>query len=353
MPKFDIKTAETRLRKDGPANLYYIYGQNVNAVETLTKKIIKAAVGDNEDLALTRLAGETLNVPDFRDMIEMMPMMTEYNCILINDFNCEEQREDTIKLLCDALKNIPPYTVVILNVTGFEVKRKYDPKNKRYNVGDKNKKIADIAEKNGILVETLKKTADEMAKDIASAVSARGGAITLPAARELAEICMLDTLAIKNEVEKLCAYTQGKEITPEIIRSAVHTQSAATIYDLADHVVSFNKKAAFELLNDLMQDKKNRGGVLGNITSSFIDIYRIQCARASGKTAESVKTDFEYFNRGFIIDRLWRNGTRVSLKRLRNCLDILRDTTMQLNSSSIDEKIVLEEMLTKMLMTKN
>ena len=29
MPKFDIKTAETRLRKDGPANLYYIYGLRI------------------------------------------------------------------------------------------------------------------------------------------------------------------------------------------------------------------------------------------------------------------------------------------------------------------------------------
>ncbi len=351
MPQIERKAVEAQLKRGELSNCYYIFGQDVSSVEKLTDKIISAAVGDDEALALNRLDGKALDISEFRDMTEMMPMMSEHNCILVNDYNCEEQREDDIKQLVDALKNIPPHTVVIFNVTGFEVKKKYDKKTRSYVIADKNKKIADIAAKNGVLTECAIKTPQELAKDIAAAVSARGGLITLPNAREIAERCLSDTLAIRNEIDKLCAYTQGSEITLEIIDSMVHRQSATTFFELADAVVAMNGKAAFAALDELMQDKKNRGAVLGNITNSFLDLYRIQLAKSSGKNAETVKQDFEYFSRGFVIDKLYRSGPRMNIRRLRECIAILRDTAVKLNSSGGDEKIMLEKMVAEMLLT--
>ncbi len=353
MPQIDRKTLEAQLRKGELSNFYYIFGQDVRAVEALTAKIIKAAVGDNEDFALNKLSGKNLNLSEFRDMAEMVPMMTEYNCILVNDFNCEEQREDVIKQLTEVLKDIPSKTVIIFNVTGFEVKTKIDWKSRKNTITDKNKKIADIAAKSGVLTELPLKTPAELAKDISASVSARGSMISLDNARELAEMCLCDSLVIKNEIDKLCVYAQGKEITSQMLDELVHRRSSVTIFNLADAVASFNKKAAFDALDELMADKNNRGAILANITNSFLDLYRVQCARQSGHTAEEVKQDFAYFSRGFAIEKLYRNGVRISLKRLRECIKILRDTAVQLNSTSADEKIVLEQTVTKMLMTKN
>lgn len=353
MPQIDQKTASARLKKGELANLYYIFGQDVSGVERLTKKVIKAAVGENEDFALNKLSGRTLIPSELRDMAEMMPMMSEYNCILVNDYNCEEQREETTKQLIGLLKDVPSQTVIIFNVTGFEVKTKNDWKARKNVIIDKNKKLADIIEKNGVLVELAIKTPNELAKDIVSSVSARGGMISLDNAKELAEMCLCDTLAIRNEIEKLCGYASGREITRDMLEELVHRQSSVTIFNLADAVASFNKKAAFEALDELMADKNNRGAILANITNSFLDLYRVQCARQKGHTADEVKQDFGYFSRGFAIEKLYRNGVRISLKRLRECITILRDTAVQLNSTAADEKIVLEQTVAKMLMTKN
>ena len=345
MPITDAKTLKAQLNKGEISNLYYIFGQNIPDVEKLTKYIIRAAVGDNEEFALNKLEGRYLDFSELYDMIQMMPMMSDYNCILINDYNCEKPREnmaglkaeDINKKLIDAIKDIPPHTVVIFNVTGFEIAVKTDYKAKRTVIKDKNKKLADFAEKNGILVECPVKTEGEFAKDIAASVSARGSLISL---------------TLRNEIDKLCSYAGKNEITREILHNLVHRQSDATIFKLADAVAAMNKRLAYEALDELMQDKNNRNAVLASISASFIDMYRSACARKKGKQINDVKEDFSYLF-DFKVKNAFRDSSRMSIKRLRKCISILRDTNILLNSSRSDEKTILEQCITKMLLTKN
>ena len=352
MPFADVKTVNSQLKKGELHNFYYIYGQNIVEVEKLTGKIIRAAVGDNEEFALTKFSGSTFDADSFRDTAEMMPMMTDYNCILVNDYNCESQREDINKKVVSVLKELPAQTVAIFNVTGFSPKTKNDWKNNRQTITDKNKKLADLAMKDGILCEAALKTSKELAKDIQTSVSARGGMISFDNACELAEMCVSDTLTIKNEIDKLCAYTQGAEITAETLHLLVHRQNNVTVFNLADAVAAFNKTAAFDALDELMQDKNNRGVILANITNSFIDLYRASCAKRAGKQINDVSADFSY-KFEFKVKNAFRDSSRMSMARLRRCIIILRDTAVQLNSSSSDEKTVLEAAVTKMLMTRN
>ena len=360
MPQIDPKTLKAKLSKGEISNLYYIFGCNIPEVEKLTKQIIRAAVGDNEDFALNKINGKNLDFSELYDMIQMMPMMSEYNCILINDYNCEKPREimvglkadDLNKKLLDTIKELPSQTVVIFNVTGFEIPVRSDYKTGRSIIKDKNKKLADYAAKEGILVECPVKSGNELAKDIASSVSARGSLISLDTALELADMCQYDALTIRNEIDKLCAYSGNKEITADVLHNLVHRQSDATFFKLADAVAAFNKSSAFEALDEMMQDKDNRGAVLANITASFIDMYRAACARKSGKQVYDVKEDFGYVWE-FKVKNAFRDCSRMSIKRLRECIKILRDTNITLNSGVVDEKVILEQAITRILMTKN
>ena len=360
MPYTDPKTVRAQLKKGELKNIYYIFGKNVPEVEKLTRHIIKAAVGDNEDIALNKLDGRYLEFSELYDMIQMVPMLSEYNCILINDYNCEKPREnmaglkadDLNKKLMETIKEIPPQTVIIFNVTGFEIAVKSDYKTGKSIIKDKNKKLADHASKNGEAVECAIKTTADLAKDIATSVSARGSLISLDTAKELAEMCLSDTLIIRSEIDKLCSYCGNKEITPEILHALVHRQSDITFFKLADAVAAMNGRAAFEALDELMQDRDNRGAVLANITASFIDMYRASCARRSGKDVDSVKNDFGYIW-DFKIKNAFRDSSRISITRLRACLKILCDANLKLNSSAGDEKTILEQTVTKMLMVRD
>ncbi|MCM1314086.1 MAG: DNA polymerase III subunit delta [Prevotella sp.] len=353
MPVKDQKTIEKNLKKGEIDNIYYVYGQNITGVQKLTRQIIKSAVGENEDFALTRIDGKKIDFSELYDTIQIMPMMSEYNCILINDYNCEKPREDMRgqtadtfnKKLLETLKDIPPSTVVIFNVTGFEVKTK------KGKITDKNKKLADFAAKNGTVCEMGLLSPAEMTDFILSEVSAGGASISKTNARELADMCLYDVLTVENEVNKLCSYAQGREITRDILELLVHRQTNITVFQLADAVASFNRQSAFNALNELMTDKNNRGSVLANITNSFLDMYRASCAKNSGRGIPDVMGDYSYVWE-FKVKNAFRDSSRMSTTRIRTCIKILRDTAVQLNSTATDEKIVLEQAITKMLMTK-
>ena len=141
----------SRLGKGEVSNLYYIYGNDISGVQKLTRDMLKILTEGNEDFSLTRLNGRNVNTSELYDTVQLMPMMSEYNCIFINDYNCEKpldnmqgrKAEDLNKNLIDVLKSVPPQTVIIFNVTGFEIKMKFDRKSNSYIIADKNKKLFD------------------------------------------------------------------------------------------------------------------------------------------------------------------------------------------------------------------
>ena len=360
MAQTDVKTLTAQLKKRELCNLYYIYGSDVRTVEQLTKLAVRAAVGENEDLALTKLAGNKLDFSELRDMVEMAPMLSEYNCILINDYNCERPREDMRgytaddlnKKIIEVMKGIPEYTVVILNVTGFEVKVREDFKTHKRSVTDKNKKLFDFAVKNGIACEAPAKTPDTLAKEIAAKVSARGGMISVSNAKELAEMCLSDSLMIENEIDKLVARADGAEISLAMIRELVHPRSDVTSFKLAKAVAASDKKTAFEAIEELNITNDNRALVFAAVSGTFLDLYRAVIAKKAGRSMDDVVADFGY-KQAFVVKNAFRDSSRMSIPRLRKCVEILRDTAVQFNSSAGDPRIILEQAVTKMFMTRN
>ena len=55
-------------------------------------------------------------------MAEMYPMLTEYNCILINDLNADSLVGDDLNRLLKIIEELPPTTIIIFNITGFDLK---------------------------------------------------------------------------------------------------------------------------------------------------------------------------------------------------------------------------------------
>lgn len=360
MPKTDVKGLATALKK-GVSRIYYLCGADVAGVEKATKLVLNAALGGADDLSLTRLNGRELDISALYDLIQMTPMFTEYNVVLINDYNCEKpyedmrghKAEDINKQLMNALKEIPDQTVVIFNVTGFEIKTRYDYKSGANIITDKNKKLADFAEKNGIFCMADIKGSGELAKLISAKVASRGGAISIPAAKELAEMCLCDELTISNEIEKLCAYAGGAEITSEMLAELVHEQNDTTIYNLANAVASMNAKAAYEAVSQLNIDNENRGAALYALTGVFLDLYRGACASKQGVMPETAAADFGYApKRTFVMKNSMRDAQKFGIERLRRCLIILRDTTVKLNSSPVDPRTAIEQAITEMLVLR-
>lgn len=342
MPKTDAKKIFSQLKNNEIYNIYYIYGQNTVGVEGLVNAVIKKTTGDYSDFALTKFDGKSLNVRELSDQAEMFPMLSDYNCILIDDFNADEQKESVCKPLLEFLKSVPPQTVIIFRITSADIKKG------KKTVSPKNKKITDIAEKYGILCECAVPSTAELSKYIISSVHKNGCSISPKCAVELAEYCLGDTLSISNEIQKLCSYVGNGEITSDTIKLLVYRQSDTDIYKLANAVCRSDRKSAFEALDELLAQKTERVKILFAVSSSFMDMYRAKIAIQQGKQISQTAQDFSY-QWEFVLKNAFRNCSKISLSKLRKCLSILRDTALTLNSSSGNERVIMEETIAKML----
>lgn len=90
--------------------------------------------------------------------------------------------------------------------------------------------------------------------------------------------------------------------------------------------------------------------ILGALSMSFADLYRAKCAIAAGKGEQEMTEDFRYpKNRGFAVRNAFRDVRGYSLEYLRRCMRLLYEADRKLKSSRTEERLILEQMLGKMM----
>lgn len=342
MAVIDCKEMNAKIRQGDLAGVYYFYGADVVQIEDMTKKLIHKATDGNETMALTQYDGKELDVQTLNDAAEMFPMMSPFNCIWINDFNAEKFPEEQLKRLFKVCENLGEQTVLIFSITGFDVK------DGKKSPTAKNKKLIDKIAKVGTVCEAVQKTFPEIAKSLISAVQKRGCTMERKAADALVVRCMGNTVQLKSEIEKLCAYAGGSEITEKMIEELVAPSVETTVFNLAKAVISLRRLSAMEELDRLYAMRTDRTFIVHAVASAFIDLYRACTAWRSNKTTSDMQKDFGY-RFDFVVKNAFRDCRKIPPERLRACISVLRDLEQKLNSSAADERILMETAIVKML----
>lgn len=343
MPNCDPKQLSAQIRKGELQNIYYIYGADMVQVRQLTAAIIKKATGGNVGMALTKFDGQKLDLKELEDASRQFSMFAQYNCIQVHDLNAEMLREEQMEQLLRLLPEIGGATVLVFDITGF------DPKNGKKTPQGKNKKLIDCIAKHGVVCEAVQRTPAVLAKELSGLAEKRGCILPNDSAEELVRLCMGNTLILRSELEKLCAYAdKGGTITVAMVREMISPQLETTTFNLAKAVVSQRPKAAMEELDKLYAMRTNRTFIVHAIASSFLDLYRASAAMRAGKQLSDMKQDFEY-KFDFMVQNAFRDCRRLPPERLRACIRVLRDLEQDLNSTSSEERTMLEAAIVKML----
>lgn len=346
MPQLsDIEVAK-RIRTGTIDNLYFFYGHDVASLEAYTKRLItKAVPNDSQDLNLHKFEGKSLDLGELSDVCEGLPMFAERTCITINDLNVESLNKEDMAYLKNILSDIPQTTVVIIYMTGINV---YKSKTRLL---DKTGRFAAFCSKNGVACEFKFKSQNDLAKIIIAKVEKQGSTISRSSAVYLAQKTLCDMLTANNEIAKLCAYANGREITNEDIDLLCSTQVETDSFRLADAIARGEARRSFSILDSLYADQLDTVTIVGGISASFIDLYRARLARDSKRTFKNAADDFSYpKNLEFKIQNAYRDCSVYKTERLRKCIQYLSEADLDLKSSKTDSRIILEKTITKMLM---
>lgn len=337
-----------KIKKNEYSNVYYFYGKDVLSIERAVKKVIRSVLKDNDETySLHRFSGDNLNLSELADCVSMIPMFSEYICITVNDLNGENMSADEISTLIEIIEDVSESAILIFYITGFDV-----CSGKKFPTA-KNKKIIDCASKKGAVCDfSFKKPAD-LVKGIIEKAEKSKCSISKENALYIAAKLLSDPMCIDNEMNKLVSYANGREITREDIDLLTASRLDSTAFDLAKSVVNFNSDKAYKLLDELFEQRGEAIPILAAVSMSFTDIYRAKAAILSNKKTSEVAEDFRYpKNRIFAVDNAFRDVRKTEIRHIRRCISVLANTDIKLKSTSNDGRLLIEEAIAEMLLTK-
>ena len=120
---------------------------------------------------------------------------------------------------------------------------------------------------------------------------------------------------------------------------------------MGDALMAGRYEDAFLYLDTLLSQNEEPVVILSTLASAYIDMYRVQTALESGMTAPDAALFGEYKGREFRLRNAARNLRGMQSGVLQESLNLLLDADIALKSSRLSARIVLEELIARLLLT--
>ncbi len=340
---------ERRIKGGDISGAYYLYGTDFYDIQITEKSLVEKTVSkDDRDFNLHSFEGKDIDISALCDACECLPVFAEKLCVTVCDLDLETEKlpDKAMKQLTETIKNLPETTVLVFYTANADVcKGKKTP-------SAKNKKLIDAVSKSGTVCIFPTKTKSDAIREISRLCSKEGCTVDSAAADMLFERCCGDFLMIAGEVQKLCAYSAGKNITTETVNLLTPETPDAKGYELADAAAAGNISLSMKLLSELTAMRSDPVYLLYVVTGSMIDIYRARLALDSKHSVGDVMNDFGYAkNLEFRVKNAFKAAGRTSAVRLRRCMEILTETDMRFKTGGGIPSVLLEEAIVKMART--
>lgn len=336
---------EADLKKQIEANtlsgVYFLYGEEKYMVSVWAQRLIKKAAGkDFLDFNLQRFVGDA-SVDALDDAVQALPFMAQRKCVAVADLTLEGRAPSEVKKLMELLEAVPETTVLVLYFAASSPALK---KEKKW------KDLFALCKEKGACVACMHRTQQDLERLLISAANKRGCTLSRSAAARMYRYVGNDLTALLNELEKVCAFTGGGEISNETIDRLVTRNLETRVYDLNKALLAGHYEQAYRTLGQLFDQNEEPVRILAVLSSAYIDLYRVRTALQSGETAlEPAKHFEEYKRREFRLTNAERDTHDLSTQMLRASLEVLLQADLDLKGSRTDRHLILERTLARLL----
>ena len=339
MPNITESDLKKQLKARQFSPVYLLCGSEQMYVRSYTKKLTDAIAGKSpSDFNFHRFAGE-VDLGELAAATQVVPFMSEYNLVLVSDIFLDSLTPSEFDMLKEICKAPSAGTVLILSFPS------YNPKPARIDA------LAKLIGKRYSVCRFDKQNALTLEKSIAKWANADGKLISRVAANRLVALCGDDLTRLKNEVDKICSYASGDEVTVEDVEKLATVNMESRVFDLSDAVLQGNGQKAFQVLDLLFYQREEPIAMLAVLSGAYIDAYRMRVASECGESEQTVASDFGYGKRTFVLKRVKGATRRVSTEALRKSLDILIDADLNFKSVKVNPRVYLEQVIAQLLLT--
>ncbi len=341
MPKLMGMDFVSHLKQKQLSNVYFLYGTEKYMLKLNQKKLEKIVpTGMGGDFNISEFSTDTA-VDDIADSALALPFMAESKLVVVKDFNIDSKNQTEISKLEELIKDPSESTVLVFTYPTLNIDIKKSAKWRN---------LLKLMEKHAMTVNFDTLTSQQLVSFVMRESEKGGSQISKYNADKIVQYVGTDMNSLKNEVHKLCSYANGNEISTDNIENLVVKNLETTVFILIKAIVKSDYATAYNLLNTLFIAGEEPVNILARISDTFVDLYRVRAALQSGKNALAPSKYGDYKGREFRLTNAERDLRVYSTEKLRECLEVLKESDLLLKSSKIQNKIVLEELIAKLLM---
>lgn len=332
-----------KLKSETPHGLYCVFGEDTYLKDFYLDKIVNAAVDPAlaafNKRVFTRDERELL---DIYEAIDALPMMSEYQCVLVRDYPLYDLKKDDFEEFSQVMAKVPETTLLIFFFGDPEIE--YNPRKP-----DKWTKYFDLFNKYGTLVNLSHRTQSAIVKTLVNGAKDRGTSIDPDTAQYLVERAGTDLQTLLNEFNKLCAYADGTPVSREMVDECVQQSVEASVFDICHALLSGNADRAFEILHELLRRRVDAQTLVGGMAFNWIDLYRAKCASLEDKRMTDYAESYNYHKKpSSALQTVMLDAKKIKRRQIVQALDILAETDAQLKSRSVNGALLLEETLVRL-----
>nr|WP_297884249.1 DNA polymerase III subunit delta [uncultured Blautia sp.] len=250
-----MKSLQEDLKTGNFKKAYLLFGEESYLRQQYKEKLIKALNPQEDTMNFTRYEGKGIEVREMIDLCETMPFFAECRVILVENSGffknkCEE--------LADYMKTLPDYIRMIF------VEEEVDKRSRMYKA----------VKAQGRVTEFARQDEKSLMRWAAGILGREGRKIKTSDMELFLTKTGTDMGNIRMELEKLIAYTQGRDVvTSSDIEAVCTTQTANKIFDMVRAVTEKNQKRALELYYDLLTLKEPPMRILFLLAKQFHQLF--------------------------------------------------------------------------------
>lgn len=325
--------------KNNDSRVYILLGNDGYLKQMYAKKI-GGTCADEDDIFNYQKFSGNCDLQEVYDAVLQFPMMCDKKFVILTDYDFEGCSKSDFDKLCTIIAETPDTCIFIL---AFDVLQISVKKNNKLT------KLVTAAEKNsGLAVCLDHRTVPELIKMLSNGAQKRGCKLDSASAKYLIETVGEDINTLKNELDKLCAYSKGGEITKKTVDLVCTKTVEASVYALSKHIIECNMPQAVKILDELFFLKVEPIIVLSTISGFYVDMYRAFLGKDRGMQASEIAEEFGYKGREFVVRNAISDMKRFDFSKFNLSFDALRFADKSLKSFSSNPRIILEQLIVRL-----
>lgn len=304
-------------------SVYLFYGEEDYLKRMYRDKMKQAVLPDGDEMNYSYFEGKDMDAHQVKEIADTLPFFSDNRIVIIENSGWFKSAND----FSEYLEQMPDTTILVF------VEKELDKRNKLYK----------YVNKNGLAVEMNGMTPKEMKTWIAVLLKQNQRQMRESTAEYLLEQIDNSMTNVQNELEKLIAYTEGREeITKEDIDAVCSVQVTGRIFQMMDAVAAGRKDETLALYHDLLLLRESPMSILYLLSRHFNILLQIKNMIGRVEKGEMAK---KAGVPPFTVGKYQSQCRHFAKERLEQMLDACIDTEYQFKRGNLSDQMGVELLL--------